>query len=213
MRFHPANVQNTVDGCIDQSCAGADISGAHSGVGPRFDPGIALFAGYLFLRIYECCRFDERSRGCPPVFPSGSVFDFSQCFPALQHCSSVFFRLITHAQPLPLHFLFWAPAYREPVFVSNRLSSGLPVRLHKGPGKSKLDKHRPEIEALLANGSSQKLVAKRYNSSPANLANWMRMCRIKKWPLRYLCTVKVISAMVRTFNVHPSTIYRCLDEK
>ena len=33
-----------------------------------------------------------------------------------------------------------------------RRASGLPVGRPKGPGKSKLDKHRPEIEALLANG-------------------------------------------------------------
>ena len=50
----------------------------------------------------------------------------------------------------------------------------------KGPGKNKLDKYRPEIEALLANGSTQKFIAKRYNSSPANLANWMKKRGIKK---------------------------------
>ena len=59
-------------------------------------------------------------------------------------------------------------------------ASGLPVGRSKGPGKSKLDKHRPEIEALLANGSPQKFIAKRYNSSPANLANWMKKRGVKK---------------------------------
>ena len=33
-------------------------------------------------------------------------------------------------------------------------ASGLPVGRPKGPGKSKLIKHRPEVEALLANGST-----------------------------------------------------------
>ena len=61
-----------------------------------------------------------------------------------------------------------------------RRASGLPVGRPKGPGKSKLDKHRPEIEALLANGSTQKFIAKRYNSSPANLANWLKKRGIKK---------------------------------
>ena len=61
-----------------------------------------------------------------------------------------------------------------------RRASGLPVGRPKGPGKSKLDKYRPEIEALLANGSTQKFIAKRYKSSPANLANWMKKCGIKK---------------------------------
>ena len=55
-----------------------------------------------------------------------------------------------------------------------------PVGRPKGPGKSKLDKHRPEIEALLANGSTQKFIAKRHKSSPANLANWMKKRGIKK---------------------------------
>ena len=61
-----------------------------------------------------------------------------------------------------------------------RRASGLPVGRPKGPGKSKLDKHRPEIEALLANGSTQKFIAMRYNSSPANLANWMKKRGFKK---------------------------------
>ena len=61
-----------------------------------------------------------------------------------------------------------------------RRASGLPVGRPKGPGKSKLDKHRPEIEVLLANGSTQKFIAKRYNSSPANLAIWLKKRGFKK---------------------------------
>ena len=41
----------------------------------------------------------------------------------------------------------------------------------KGPGKSKLDNFRPEIESLLANGSTQRFVAKRYHTTEANLHN------------------------------------------
>ena len=61
-----------------------------------------------------------------------------------------------------------------------RRASGLPVGRPKGPGKSKLDKHRPEIEVLLANGSTRKFIAKRYNSSAANLANWLKKRGVKK---------------------------------
>ena len=50
----------------------------------------------------------------------------------------------------------------------------------KGPGKSKLDQFRPEIEALLANGSTQKFIAERYNTTPANLSNWIKKHKIKK---------------------------------
>lgn len=42
-----------------------------------------------------------------------------------------------------------------------RKAKGMPLGRPKGPGKSKLDKFRPEIEALLANGSNQKFIAKR----------------------------------------------------
>ena len=61
-----------------------------------------------------------------------------------------------------------------------RQASGLPVGRPNRPGKSKLDKHRSEIEALLANRSTQKFIAKRYKSSPANHANWMKKREIKK---------------------------------
>ena len=44
----------------------------------------------------------------------------------------------------------------------------------KGSGKSKLDKFRPEIEALLANGSTQRFIAGRYKTTEANLSRWMK---------------------------------------
>ncbi len=61
-----------------------------------------------------------------------------------------------------------------------RKASGKPLGRPKGPGKSKLDPFRPEIEALLANGSTQKFIAKRYNTMPGNFANWMKKNGIKK---------------------------------
>jgi len=50
-----------------------------------------------------------------------------------------------------------------------RKAKGMPLGRPKGPGKSKLDKFRPEIEALLVNGSTQKFIANRYDTTPANL--------------------------------------------
>jgi len=44
----------------------------------------------------------------------------------------------------------------------------------KGPGKSKLDTFRPEIESLLANGSTQRFIAQRYHTTEANLHNWLK---------------------------------------
>ena len=44
----------------------------------------------------------------------------------------------------------------------------------KGPGKSKLDKYREEIIALLKTGSKQIYIAKKYSTSQPNLYNWLR---------------------------------------
>ena len=43
-----------------------------------------------------------------------------------------------------------------------------------GPGKSKLDKHREEIVALLKTGSRQNYIAKKYGTTPANLSLWLK---------------------------------------
>lgn len=55
-----------------------------------------------------------------------------------------------------------------------RKAQGLKLGRPKGPGKSKLDVFRPEIEGLLANGSTQKFIAKRYHTTEANLHNWLK---------------------------------------
>jgi len=44
----------------------------------------------------------------------------------------------------------------------------------KGPGKSKLDKHREEIIALLKTGSSKTYLAKKYKVTPPTLYNWLK---------------------------------------
>jgi len=50
----------------------------------------------------------------------------------------------------------------------------------KGIGKSKLDQYAPEIKALIANGSTQKFIANRYNTTEANLHHWLKNHDIKK---------------------------------
>ena len=54
-----------------------------------------------------------------------------------------------------------------------RRAAGVQLGRPKGPGKSKLDQFRPEIESLLKNGATLSFVAKRYKSSPGNLMNWL----------------------------------------
>jgi DNA invertase Pin-like site-specific DNA recombinase len=64
-----------------------------------------------------------------------------------------------------------------------RKASGVRLGRPKGPGKSKLDQYRPEIEALLKNGSTQRYIAKRYKCSEANLTNWLKKNRIDRTPV------------------------------
>ncbi len=51
---------------------------------------------------------------------------------------------------------------------------GIKLGRPPGLGKSKLDKYRPEIEALLINGSTQKFIVGRYGTTEANLHNWLK---------------------------------------
>ena len=61
-------------------------------------------------------------------------------------------------------------------------AAGMKLGRPKGPGPSKLDAFQPEIEALLANGSTQKFIAQRYHTTEANLHHWMKKRGIKKSP-------------------------------
>lgn len=54
-------------------------------------------------------------------------------------------------------------------------ASGIKLGRPKGVGKSKLDQYRPEIEALMSNGSTQTFIAKRYGTTEANLHHWLKM--------------------------------------
>lgn len=50
----------------------------------------------------------------------------------------------------------------------------MPLGRPKGVGKSKLDPHRIEIEALLKNGSTKTWIAKKYQTTVGNLRHWMK---------------------------------------
>jgi DNA invertase Pin-like site-specific DNA recombinase len=63
-----------------------------------------------------------------------------------------------------------------------RKASGVKLGRPKGPGKSKLDEYRPEIEGLLKNGATQRFIAKRYGCSETNLLNWLRKNKIDRTP-------------------------------
>lgn len=61
-----------------------------------------------------------------------------------------------------------------------RKRAGMKLGRPRGIGKSKLDAYRPEIEALLANGSTQKFVAKRYDTTEANFSRWISRHNLKR---------------------------------
>jgi DNA invertase Pin-like site-specific DNA recombinase len=59
-------------------------------------------------------------------------------------------------------------------------ASGMKLGRPRGTGKSKLDKYRPEIEALLSNGATQRFIAQRYGTTEANLHLWMKKHGLKR---------------------------------
>lgn len=58
--------------------------------------------------------------------------------------------------------------------------AGMKLGRPKGSGTSKLDKHRPEIEALLETGSTQRYIASRFNTTESNLSRWMTKHGLKR---------------------------------
>src|SRR5260370_19969909 len=55
-----------------------------------------------------------------------------------------------------------------------RKQQGMPLGRPKGIGKSKLDDHRIEIEALLKNRSTKTWGANKYQTTVGNLRHWMK---------------------------------------
>ena len=64
-----------------------------------------------------------------------------------------------------------------------RKAAGVTLGRPKGPGKSKLDKYKPEIVALLRNGAKKNYVAERYGSTSVNLSNWLNKNKINAEPI------------------------------
>jgi len=63
-----------------------------------------------------------------------------------------------------------------------RKAAGVILGRPKGPGKSKLDKSKEEIVALLRNGAKKNYVAKRYETTSANLSNWLKKNKVNADP-------------------------------
>jgi DNA invertase Pin-like site-specific DNA recombinase len=55
-----------------------------------------------------------------------------------------------------------------------RKAAGVKLGRPKGPGKSKLDKYKEEIIALLKTGSTKTYLARKYETSLPNFYNWLK---------------------------------------
>lgn len=66
--------------------------------------------------------------------------------------------------------------------LAGRKAAGIKLGRRKGPGKSRLDPYKPEIIALLKNGSAKTFVAARYGVDPATLYNWLAKNQIDAAP-------------------------------
>lgn len=62
--------------------------------------------------------------------------------------------------------------------LATKKAQGIKLGRPKGIGRSKLDDKRLEIEALLANGSTKRFIAKRYGCSEAGLHHFLKKHRI-----------------------------------
>lgn len=97
-------------------------------------------------------------------------------------------RLDTSIQSKIVAMAFSMAAEIERELISQRTTEALRVKKAsgaklgrpKGPGKSKLDPFQPEIEGLLANGATQKFIAERYDTTEANLHNWLKKRGLKR---------------------------------
>ncbi len=89
-----------------------------------------------------------------------------------------------HQETMVTMFSFFSELEKE--FVSQRTTRALKERKKagvklgrpKGPGKSKLDKNKSEIIALLKNGSTKAFIARKYNTTTPNLYNWLKKNKI-----------------------------------
>ncbi len=63
-----------------------------------------------------------------------------------------------------------------------RKAPGVKLGRPKGPGRSKLDRHRDEIVALLNNGSPKAWVARKYGTTRHNFYNWLKKNRLVEPP-------------------------------
>lgn len=63
-----------------------------------------------------------------------------------------------------------------------RKAAGVKLGRPRGPGKSKLDQYRPEIEALLKNGSTFSFIAARYNVVLTTVIRWIERNKIDRTP-------------------------------
>lgn len=71
-------------------------------------------------------------------------------------------------------------SFRTTEALRHRKALGMKLGRPAGPGKSKLDQFRPEIEVLLANGSTQRFIANRYKTTEANLTNWLKKNSLRR---------------------------------
>jgi DNA invertase Pin-like site-specific DNA recombinase len=67
---------------------------------------------------------------------------------------------------------------RTKAALATKRAAGVILGRPRGPGRSKLDPHREEIVGLLALGLAQTKIAAKYDTTPRNLANWMRKRQI-----------------------------------
>ncbi len=99
---------------------------------------------------------------------------------------NLIWRMSVQSKILAMAFAMAAEIERD--LISQRTKEALRVKKTmgikmgrlKGTGKSKLDPFKPEIEALLPYGFTQRFIAQHYHTTEGNLYNWMKKRGIKR---------------------------------
>ncbi len=73
-------------------------------------------------------------------------------------------------------------SHRTKEALAARKASGVRLGRKPGAGKSRLDKYRPKIEALLKNGSRKNFIARRHGVAEPALYNWFQKNSIDVTP-------------------------------
>ena len=134
------------------------------------------------LIVYDWSHLASSLRECAEIL-SQALNQQVNIYALQQNChlnDPTQFETILYALSIIRHVDFELRSEATKVALAAKRDAGFQLGRPRGNGVSKLDAYRFEIELLLANGSTQKFIAQRYGTTPANLSKWMKQHGLKR---------------------------------